>query len=82
MFTVIKLHFIAACIYCMHNSSVDFDLCMLQAAVRGLDTVADFAAKLQPGVLKIDKFVVTGASKVMRVLNCTLSTFVSYATDN
>lgn len=39
---------------------------MLQAAVRGLDTVADFAAKLKPGVLKIDKFVVTGASKVRR----------------
>ena len=39
--------------------------------MRGLDTVADFASKLKPGVLKIDKFVVTGASKVhLAVMRC------------
>ena len=50
---------------------------MLQAAVRGLDTVADFASKLKPGVLKIDKFVVTGASKVhLAVMRCVNLHFV------
>ena len=34
--------------------------------------MADFASKLKPGVLKIDKFVVTGASKVCDVCVCTL----------
>ena len=36
----------------------------VQAAVRALDTIADFAVNKQPGVSKIDKFVVAGASKV------------------
>ena len=36
----------------------------MQAAVRALDTIADFAVNKQPGVSKIDKFVVAGASKV------------------
>lgn len=44
--------------------------------MRGLDTVADFASKLKPGVLKIDKFVVTGASKVCDACACMLSVFM------
>ena len=43
--------------------------------MRGLDTVADFASKLKPGELKIDKFVVTGASKVCDACACMLSVF-------